>query len=96
MPQPRTLLLIVFGALTLLALGVLVLVGMGDASVVAATSGVQGVLELSDLGDDAELRTRLFAVVMNLKAPWAIVHYAGLAFLALSAIGLVTAWRLPK
>ncbi len=65
----------------------------GDASVVATTGSVYAALEAAGQEGNLRLRDDLYAAVMRLQRPWAVVWWAGAAVLTLSLGGLALSGR---
>ena len=96
MRESTTVLLVMLTLLALSGAGFIALASIGDASVVAATGGVYAALESAGAQDDVALRKNLFATVLHLKGPWAVVNLGGVIVLALSIAVTLLVWRNRK
>lgn len=96
MRESTTLLLILLTLLSILGAGFIALASIGDASVVAATGGIFGALESAGAQEDVSLRDDLYATVLHLKGPWAVVNLGGVIVLALSLVAIVLVVRNRK
>ena len=93
MRETKHFLFVLLTLLALLGVGLIVLANFGDASVVAATGGVYGALESAGEQNNVALRKDLYATVLRLKEPWAVVNLGGFIALLLALIALVILWR---
>lgn len=93
MREAKPLLLVLLTLLALLGAGLIVLATIGDASVVAATGGVDGALESAGQQNNVALRNNLYATVLRLKEPWAAVNLSGVIALLLALFALVILLR---
>lgn len=89
----RTPLLILLGLLACAGMALIVLAGVGDAAVTASTGGVYGALQTAGAADNIALRNDLYAVVLRLKGPWALVNLSGVLVLVLALAGVAMVWR---
>lgn len=91
-PMSRELVAL-FVLLALLGAAVVIWSSAGDASVAANTGAVYQTLEKHGLEENAALRNDLYAATLQLRWPWSVAGWLGMGVCALSAAGLLLAWR---
>ena len=89
----KGLLLGLFVVLAMIGCALMLLSGLGDASVIGTTSTITDILEQHGLSDKLELRGDLFGALTRLQEPWAWVSNLGLVTILVSVIGVVATVR---
>ncbi len=81
------------GLMTCAGMGIIFVSGLGDAGVVAGTSGVYQALTVAGQQDNVSLRNDLYNVVMRLQQPWSIINVCGAVVVIASTFSFSMVWR---
>lgn len=89
----RGIILLLFVVMALLGIAIAGWANFGDASVIAGTGALYEALRTHGQAENVALRNDLYAAVLRLQWPWAVVQWMGLAVFVISAIGIAKVWR---
>lgn len=92
----RVLLVGLFLLLSAIGVALLLLSGLGDASVVGSTGTIVGVLERHGLSENVGLRGDLFDILLRLRGPWSWVSNIAFAIILVSMIGVAATLRTAR
>ncbi len=93
MRNVRVVLMLLLGLMACAGMGVIFVSGLGDAGVMAGTSGVYQALEVAGQQDNDSLRNDLYNVVLRLKQPWSIINVCGIVVVIASMCSFSMVWR---
>lgn len=89
----RRSLLTLFALLALAGVVIAAWASLWDARVMAAVGGVFGSLQSHGQAENIALRDDLYAIVLRLQQPLAVVQWLGMTVAVLGGVGFAKVWR---